>query len=417
MLQQLKHKVVDYLPALKSKNYRLYFFGQGISLVGTWLQAIAEAWLIYPVLTNNQSLLGIVSAVNLAPHFLFVLVAGILIDRLNKRRSLIIQQICYAILALVLFFLVQFKLIQVWQVMFGAFLFGLIFAFEMPTRQTLMLKLVEKKDYPSAISLNAAIFNGARAIGPALAGIAIATIGIAPAYLLNSLSFLAVIIAVLMMKLPKEKKPAENLSLKQGFTESFAFFRQNKIVVLLLGILFFQTMFTWPLATLLPVFAKDVFGKGEIGFGLLQSAFGLGALGGALFFSKLFSKIGDKAKWLRYALYAQFFAVFAFGFSPWFGLGLVLQVFNGLLTQMVISISNTLIQFVTPDFLRGRMLSFYSFVLVGGMPFGALLGSLGVGLIGPRLTVSMYALFYLISISVLLNFRKAKFQEKIREMV
>jgi len=417
MLRQIKHKIGNYLPALRSPNYRLYFVGQGISLVGTWIQNVAEAWLIYPILTGQQALLGIISAINLAPHFLLVLFAGVIVDRLPRRKALIFQQLLYASLAFTMFLLVYTKTVQVWHVMTIAFCFGIVFAFEMPTRQSLMMNLVKKKDYPSAISLNAAIYNIARSIGPALAGISIATIGISPAYLINSLSFLAVIVAVILMRLPREIRPTGSIDFRAGFRESFTFFKLNNIIVILLGILLLVTLFTWPLATLLPVFAKDVFHKGELGFGLLQTAFGIGALIGALCFSKLFSAVHDKAKLLKISFLTQFLAILFFSLSPWFIGALVAQVVNGLVTQTVISSCNTLIQLATPDNLRGRMLSFYSFVLVGGMPFGALLGSLGIATVGPRSTVGICAIAYLAAIWLLINFRKNYFQAELKEMV
>ncbi|MFZ5845362.1 MAG: MFS transporter [Patescibacteria group bacterium] len=414
MLARIKHRIGEFLPALRSHNYRLYFVGQGISLVGTWLQNVAEAWLIYPVLTNNRSLLGIVSAINLAPHFLFVLFAGVLVETWHKRRSLIAQQILYAGLAFVMFFLVFTKQVQVWHVMLIAFGFGLVFAFEMPTRQTLMLSLVEKKDYPSAISLNAAIFNAARAIGPAIAGVSIATIGIAPAYFLNSLSFLAVIVAVLLMRLPRQEQYEERISVILGLKESFIYLIQNKVIVVLLLILLLQTLFSWPLATLLPVFAKDVFHRGEVGFGLLQSAFGAGAVVGALGFSTLFSVARDKYKLLQLSIFGDIAAILVFSISPIFPLALLAQFCNGLLIQTIISTSNTLIQLVTPDTLRSRMLSFYSFVLVGGMPFGALLGSLGVVTVGPRLTVALSSILLALASFSLIAATRGKFQEKLQ---
>lgn len=414
MLSRVKHQIGEFLPALRSHNYRLYFVGQGISLVGTWLQNIAEAWLIYPVLTTNRSLLGIVSAINLLPHVALVLFAGVLAECFNKSRALIIQQLLYASFALVMFLLVYTKTVQVWQVMVAAFAFGTVFAFEMPTRQSLMLTLVNKSDYPSAISLNAAIFNAARAIGPALAGLAIATIGIAPAYLVNSLSFFAVIVAVALMRLPKQENQVRTASLKAEFMAGWSYIIQHKVIAVLLALLFLLTLFAQPLATLLPVFAHDIFAKGEVGFGLLQAAFGLGALTGALSFNTLFQKFSHKYRLLQFTLTAVFLTMVAFAFSPRFFLSLLIQIMSGWAVVSTIAYCNTVIQMNTPDHLRSRMLSFYSFVLIGGMPFGALFASIGVATLGARLTVLAASLLFVLTSTGLIATTKGKFQEKLQ---
>ena len=189
MLTKIRHTVGDFLPALRSSNYRLYFWGQGISLVGTWMQEVAQSWLIYPVLTDNKSLLGVVSFVNHIPTAALALFAGVMVDRVSRKQGLILTQSAFAIIACILWLLIVSKSIAVWHVMVATFLSGVVFAFDMPFRQSFMIELVEKKYYSSAIGLNAAIFNAARAIGPAVAGVLIAAFGIAPAYFVNSVSF------------------------------------------------------------------------------------------------------------------------------------------------------------------------------------------------------------------------------------
>lgn len=417
MLQKVKIQVGNFLPALRSQNYRLYFFGQGISLVGTWMAAIAEQWLIYPVLTNNRSLLGIVSAVNLIPTTCLVLFAGVIADRINKKKALIILQSLFAIISFVIAVLVFTGSIQVWHVFVATFFSGIVFAFDMPIRQSLMVGLVDKKDYASALSLNAGIFNAARAIGPALAGILIASVGIAPAYVINSISFLAVIWSALLMRLPQVHVSDTRKSFGNEFKEGVRFISENKIIAVLLLLLAFNTVFTWPAAILLPVFAHDIFRRGEIGFGLLQSAFGIGAMVGAFSFSKLFHSTSDTYRLLLASFLIEITALALFSFSTVFPIALGLLVVGGYAIATIVSTINTLVQMNTPDILRGRMMSYYSFMLVGGMPIGALLGSAGVATIGARLTVFMGALLFGITSFSLIQATKGRFKEKLDRMM
>lgn len=416
MLQKVKHGIGNLWPALQSRNYRLYFVGQGISLVGTWMATVAEQWLIYPVLTSNRSLLGIVSAVNLIPTTCLVLFAGVVADRVNKRKAQIIIQTMFAAISFVIATLVFRGVIQVWHVIVATFLSGAVFAFDMPTRQSLMVGFVEKKDYASALSLNAGIFNAARAIGPALAGILIASVGIAPAYVLNSVSFLAVIVSIVLMRIPPQERSNGDNPFRSEMREGFHYLREHKVIAALLLLLAFETMFTWPSAVLMPVFAHDIFRRGEVGFGLLQSAFGLGAMIGALSFSKLFHRVADKSRLITSACILEVIALTVFSLVSDFLIALGAILFSGYAIATIVSTINTLVQMNTPDALRGRMMSFYSFVLVGGMPFGALLGSAGVATIGARLTVLFGAIFFGLTSFGLIAATRGKFHEKLARM-
>lgn len=222
MLHNVKEQIGSFLPALRSKNYRLFFIGQGISLIGSWMQTIAEQWLVYPILTTNKSLLGLIGAVGMLPMLIFVLFAGVLVDRVNKQSIFLLFQYAYMMIAFILCFLIATHQIQLWHIFIAALVGGTIMAFESPTRMTFVMDLVEKEDLPSALSLNQSMFNSARAIGPALAGFTIAAIGIAPAYLANAISFFAVIASLYMMRFPKMKKivvqhPPILKGLKEGF--------------------------------------------------------------------------------------------------------------------------------------------------------------------------------------------------------
>lgn len=417
MIRHTKYIIGSLWPALRSRNYRLYFVGQGISLVGTWMATVAEQWLIYPVLTSNRSLLGIVSAVNLIPTTCLVLFAGVIADRVDKRKAQIIIQSLFSVLALILATLVFTGSIRVWHVMVAAFFTGVVFAFDMPTRQSLMVGLVEKKDFASALSLNAGIFNVARAIGPAVAGLLIATIGIAPAYFLNCLSFIAVIISIAMMRLPKFQFSDTHVSLWKEFKEGIIYIRENKIIAALFSLLALETLFTWPTITLLPVFTHDIFQQGEVGFGILQSVIGVGAMLGAFGFSTIFHAVRDKYRLLTFSFLIVVVSLIIFSFSSVFAIALTAMLVGACAITIVVATINTLVQTHTPDALRGRMMSFYSFVLVGGMPFGALLGSVGVTTIGARLTAFTGAVLFGLTSFCLIGVTRGTLKEKLAAMV
>lgn len=388
MLRRIKYHVGEWLPALRSRNYRLYFIGQGISLVGTWMAAVAEQWLVYPTLTDNKSLLGIVSAVNLAPTAVLVLLAGVIADRVNRRRAQMLLQFLFAVIALAMALLVFTGFVRVWHVFVAVFLSGVVFAFDLPTRQALMMETVEKKDYASALSLNAGIFNAARALGPAAAGIIIASIGIASTYAINGVSFFAVIASVtLMHRHLGSVEKVNTVTIRESFGEGVTYIRGHRSVAMLLLLLTILTVTTWPAATLMAVFAHDIFGAGAVGFGMLQSAFGVGAMIGAFSFAKVFDTIRDTRRLLVGAIVGVAVSLGVFGLSTVFSFALIAQIALGISISMMYAFVTTRIQSDVPRELRGRMLSFTSFVLIGGMPIGALLASLGVATIGARTTV------------------------------
>lgn len=418
MLSRVKHHLASWLPAFRSTNYRLYFAGQGISLIGSWMQVIAEQWLVYPVLTQNKSLLGLESAVGTVPTLAFVLFAGVLVDRIDKRKVFLSFQIIYASIAFVLYILIATHHIQVWHLFLAAFISGTVMAFENPTRQTFMIDLVDKHDLPSALSLSSAMFNSARAIGPALAGLSIAAIGIAPAYLANTLSFFAVIGSLLIMKFPPKKiEKIHHQPLLSGLKEGFVYIKDHKIYLALLGIVAVVTFFTWPVTTLLPVFAHDIFKTGEVGFGLLESAFGIGAVIAGLSFHTLYDHLEKKYMLFFIGVGAMVVMFSCFAWVPWFWGALVFMALGGLSMSMTYAAANTIIIMSIPDYLRGRMMSIYMFVFLGGMPVGALISSALVTFIGPRMTVFVCSLATGVSVVGLVALLRGKFQEKIMAMV
>jgi len=418
MLHKVKEQIGSFLPALRSKNYRLYFVGQGISLIGSWMQMIAEQWLVYPILTTNKSLLGLIGAVGMLPMLLFVLFAGVLVDQVNKRNMFMLFQYIYMAIAICLFFLIATDQIQIWHIFVAALISGTIMAFESPTRMTFVMDLVEKKDLPSALALNQTMFNSARAVGPALAGFTIAAIGIAPAYLANGLSFFAVIASIYMMKFPKmEPTTIPHPPVLQGLKEGFQFITDHKIYLALLGIVGIMTFFSWPIATLLPVFAHDIYKTGEVGFGLLQSAFGIGAVVAGLSFHTLFGKVSKKYLLIYIGMAATIISFSIFAWSPWFWMALATQVIGGWAISTTYATANTLIITTIPQEFRGRIMSIYMFVFMGGMPFGALLSSGLVTWYGPRMTAFLCAMATLVAGFALILSMREKLQSKIMTMV
>ena len=418
MLRSVRHKIASFLPALRSPNYRLFFVGQGISLVGSWMQSVAEQWLVYPVLTTNKSLLGMITAVNMIPTLIFVLFAGVLVDRVNKRKMFIAFQIVYAVIAFILYILIVTKQIQLWHIFLAAGIGGIIFAFENPTRQTFMMELVEKKYLPSAMSLSSALFNSARALGPAAAGIVIATLGIAPAYFINSISFFAVIFCLMLMKFPpQETQKAAPQPLFSGLKEGLGYIKENKIYLALLAVVGSITFLSFPGSTLQPVFAHDIFKTGEIGFGLIQSTFGVGAMIGGLTFSKIFEHLKHKHRLLFTAVAITVVMMLVYAWAPRFWIALVAQAIGGWAISTVYSICGTLMIIGVPETMRGRISGIYTFVFIGFMPFGALLASVLVSVIGPQLIVTICAIGIAIIFSTLMILMKGKFQEKIATMV
>lgn len=401
MLQKAKHIAGDFWPALKSRNYRLYFFGQGISLVGTWMAAVAQQWLLYPTLTNNKSLLGVASAVNAVPTIVLLLFAGVIADRTDRRIGILIQQILYALVTFALFLLVSSGTIQVWHVFMATFLVGAVFAFDMPTRQALMIELVDKKHIASAIALNTGIFNTARVIGPTVAGLLIARSGIATAFFINGVSFIAVIASVLLMNIPRYIKIEQSDSVWRQLKSGALYIREHQHIWTPLLILFLLSLSTGPLVTFLPVFANDIFRVGEVGFGLLQAAFGFGAVVGSFGFSKLYQTIKDKHRFLAGLLIIISLSMAGFSYTPLFIFALLAIFLGGWAGATLMTFVRTAVHEHVPNHLRGRLVSYYSLVLIGGTPVGALFGSMGVGTIGIRLTVFLSALFFGITTLIL----------------
>jgi MFS family permease len=358
--------------SLKYRNYRLFFGGQSISLIGTWIQQIAMTWLVYR-LTGSTFLLGLVGFVGQIPTFLLAPFAGMLTDRWNRYHILIVTQILAMIQALILAFLFFIGTIEVWHIIFLSVLLGCINAFDIPARQSFVVEMVEKKeDLGNAIALNSSMFNGARLLGPSIAGVLIASTGEGICFLLNGLSYLFVIVSLILMKVKSKKREIQNpdvlKEIKEGFSYTFGF-APIKSIILLLGLINLMGM---PYIVLMPVFAKEIFHGGPYTFGFLMGASGVGALMGALYLASRRNVLGlEKIISLSAGIFG--FGLITFSLSRLFLLSLVLMIITGLGMILQTSSSNTILQTIVDDDKRGRVMSFFTMALTGTAPFGSLL--------------------------------------------
>ena len=368
--------------SLQYRNYRLFFGGQSISLIGTWIQRITTPWLVYH-LSHSPFLLGVVGFAGQIPTFLLAPFAGVLTDKWNRYYILIVTQILSMIQALILALLFFTKTINVWYIILLNVFLGCINAFDTPARQSFLVDMIEKKeDISNAIALNSSMVNGARLLGPSIAGILISVTGEGICFLLNALSYLFVIASLLMMKITSRKTKVKNFDiwseLMEGFSYTFGF-APIRSIILLLGLVSLMGM---PYTLLMPVFAKEILHGGPHTFGFLMGASGIGALLGALYLASRKNILGlGKIVPLSTAIFGSGLIVFSLSRSLWLSLILMLIVGFGMILQM--SSSNTILQTIVDDDKRGRVMSFYTMAFMGTVPFGSLLtgtlaSSLGV---------------------------------------
>jgi len=358
------------LGALTHRNFRLFFFGQGVSLIGTWMQSVAQGWLVL-TLTNSPFFVGLVSGLGSLGVLAFTLYAGVVADRRDKRRLIVLTQSLSMVQALVLAVLVLTKVVTVWHVMVAATALGIVNAFDIPTRQSFMVELVGKEELMNAIALNSSIFNAARVVGPAIAGALIGAVGVAPLFFLNGVSYVAVIAALLAMRLaPFQPRPSTG-SAWAGFREVVGFLRSNRRVETLIVLTATFSVFGFPYLVMMPVFARDVLHVGAAGYGALTAAVGGGAMLGALAIAVNSRRITHRGGLMVIGGTSFGVLVTLFAFSHTFALSLALLALAGCAMIVNNALTNTMLQTIVPDHLRGRVMGFYSFVFVGMSPLGA----------------------------------------------
>jgi len=358
--------------ALAHRNFRLFFIGQGISLVGTWMQNVGEGWLIL-TLTNSPFYVGLTAALSSVGVLLFSLYAGVIADRVDKRRFIILMQLAFMIEAFTVSILIWTNAIAVWQVLVLATTLGIASAFDIPMRQAFVVEMVGKDDLMNAIALNSSLFNAARVIGPAIAGLLIGTVGIAWCYFLNGLSYIAVIAGLLMMRLPYDPRPPKTTSAWTGFREVLVYLRNDQRLRVLMILTAMLSVFGFPYIAMMPVFARDVLNRGATGYGALTSSIGIGAVVGALGIALASARIRARGRLMLIGGTAFGILLILFSASRVLALSMVLLALAGCAMIVNNAITNTLIQTTAPDHLRGRVMGFYSFVFVGMAPFGAFL--------------------------------------------
>ncbi len=361
--------------SLKVKNFRLYWFGMFISLIGTWIQTIAQSWLVFH-LTNSAFLLGIVGFLGSIPVFLLSLFGGVVADRVNKRIILLLTQSAFMVLAFSLAVLTQLKLITPKQIMLFAVLNGIVMAFDAPARQSVVVDLVGKAHLFNAIALNSIAFNSSRIIGPALAGILIASIGMSGCFYINGLSFLALILALLVIEINNSLKKNQKTIFIKDLVEGLRFIQRNRTILILIVMVGVTSLFGISYVILMPIFANDILKVGVKGLGMLMSAAGAGAVVAGL----ILARLGDfkfKGRLLVISSIIFSFSLILFSLSKVYLFSIITLIILGWASVTAISLINTLLQTLAPDEFRGRLMSVFMFTFAGIMPFGNLLaGSL-----------------------------------------
>jgi MFS family permease len=387
--------------ALRHRNFQLFFSGQLISLVGTWMQTVAQSWLVYR-LTGSGLKLGAVGFASQIPVFLFAPLGGIAADRYDRRRVVIATQTASMLLAFALAGLTLSEKVQVWHVFVLAALLGVVNAFDVPTRQSFLVDMVGKEDLMNAIALNSSMFNGARVIGPAVAGILVAKLGEGWCFFANGVSYIAVIIGLLLMNVNAAARVSAQTSPLEHIVEGFRFVSRTAPIRALLELLGVVSVTGMPYVVLMPIFAARILHSGgqelaallgshdlgAVRLGILMGATGVGALLGALTLA-MRSGVRGLGKWVTACCAGFGMSLILFAFSPFFWVSVILLMPVGYFIMLQMACSNTLIQVMVPDALRGRVMAAYSIMIMGLAPIGALLGGALADRLGAPLTVAI----------------------------
>ncbi|MFT3990198.1 MAG: MFS transporter [Luteolibacter sp.] len=359
------------LSAFQHRNYRIFFSGQIISLIGTWLQTTAEGWLVYQ-LSGSSVALGTNRFANMLPFALLALWGGTIADRRSKREILLYTQSASMVLALALAALVYFNIVQVWHVAAIGFLLGIVNAFDVPARQSFVVELVGKEDLINGIALNSSMFNLARVVGPAIAGLLIGVVGIAGCFFLNGLSYIAVIIGYRSLRLPAHEKRTDHPPFRDAVREAFSYIAGNGPLRAVMILVSTFSLFGQSYSVLMPVFARDILHGNAAAFGILMAANGIGALLGGITLASYGKRLSR-----RTLIYSGLFGccafLTAFAFSKIFWLSAALLVCAGFCMILFLATANTAVQLRSPDALRGRIMGFYSLSFLGMSSIGSLL--------------------------------------------
>ena len=373
--------------ALRHRNFQLFFSGQLISLIGTWMQTVAQSWLVYR-LTGSSLLLGTVGFAGQIPIFLLAPIGGAAADRHNRHRIVIATQATSMVLALILAVLTLAGAVRIWEIVTLAALLGVVNAFDIPARQAFLMDMVGREDLMNAIALNSSMFNGARVLGPAVAGVLVALVGEGWCFLLNGISYIAVIVGLLLMRIDPPRILTDRGSAADDIIEGFRFVRATMPIRALLLLIGLVSLVAMPYTILMPIFADQILQGGARGLGLLMGATGIGALVGALTLA-MREGLRGLGRWVAVSSAGFGLSLILFSASRMFWLSFVLLVPAGFAMMLQMASTNTLIQSMVPDGLRGRVMAVYSMMFMGMAPLGALFaGSAAAGL-GAPITVAI----------------------------
>jgi MFS family permease len=385
--------------ALRHRNFRLFYTGQMISLTGSWMQSVAFSWLVL-VLTNSSFYLGLVGALQTLPVLLFSFLGGVVADHTSKLRLMFLTQAALLLLALALGILVDLELIKIWDLCLIVFLSGTVMAFDIPARQSFIVDLVGKPDLPNAIALNSTLFNFTRVLGPAVGGAIIAAVGMANCFFLNAASFLAVILALAMMRLPQARQTPWKPFL-HAWKELWDYLwtrRELRLVLLLMALVAVLAM---PYYVLLPMLARDTLGVGPRGFGILMAASGLGAfLGGLTLARRLQSRPPMPSFLAGLGLFLLGLVGLGLCGNYYAALGFIFMSGFGMVTQL--STGNSLLQLNVPDELRGRLMSLFGLIVMGFAPVGSIIYGVAAHYSSPGLAIAGGSLFAALGAGVVL---------------
>ncbi|HLK47955.1 MAG TPA: MFS transporter [Bryobacteraceae bacterium] len=383
--------------ALRHRNFRLFVSGQLVSLVGTWMQNVAQSWLVYR-LTHSELLLGTAWFCSQIAVFALGPLGGVAADRFSRHKVVVLTQTFSMLQAFALAALTLTGRVQVWHILVLATLLGAINAFDMPGRQSLLIHMTSKDDLLSAISINSAVFNAARSVGPGVAGLLVAWLGEGVCFFLNGVSFLAVIGSLLAMRLEPFERKQEN-SPWGHLVDGFRYAKQHTEVRRVLTVMAAATFANTPVLVLAPVFADEIFHRGSQGLGFLMAAMGVGAVIGTLGMARR-TEAANLQPIIAFSGIAMGLATIAFAFSPWYKLSLVIMPLIGYSVFRQMVSANTTIQTLILDEYRGRIMSMYGMTIVGLGPFGSLASGALAGRFGARATTLLGGLLAVVSSAV-----------------
>jgi MFS family permease len=376
------------LRAFRNRNYRLFFGGQGLSLIGTWISRVATSWLVYR-LTGSAAMLGVVGFAGQIPTFLLAPFAGVWVDRLDRHRVLVWTQVISMLQSFALAFLALWGHIAIWHVIALSAVQGVVNALDTPARQAFLVEMIDdREDLPNAIALNSSMFNGSRLVGPGIAGLMIAGVGEGWCFMVDGVSYLAVILSLLLMRVTKRVRPVTEKrvlqELAEGIRYAFGFAPIRSLLVLLALV----SMLGMPYSVLMPVIAAQTLHGGPHTLGFLMAASGVGALAGALYLASRNSIVG-LGRVIPICGAAFGVALVGLGLSTNLALSLALMLFTGGGFMVQMASSNTIIQTIVRDDMRGRVMAFYTMAFLGTAPIGSLIAGFLAERIGTARTLML----------------------------